>query len=74
MDLKDKIIELDNKEKYIVIDSLPFSEKTILILGKLSKKEDDVSDLVFTEMVDNKVKKITDEEIINKIKEMYVNN
>lgn len=44
MDIKYKILELDNNEKYIVADSITYSSRTFLYLGKLNDLEDDVSE------------------------------
>lgn len=68
--MENKIIELDNNEKYIVADTITHKNQTFLILGKI-KKEDEIDDLVFAELIGNKVKKINDENTINQLKEIY---
>lgn len=68
--MENKIIELDNNEKYIVADTITYNEQVFLILGKIKKKEE-VDDLIFAELIGNKVKKITDENTINQLKEIY---
>lgn len=44
MDIKNKILELENNEKYIVIDSLTYSNRLFIYLGKINENESDVSD------------------------------
>ena len=44
MDIINKILELENNEKYIVIDSLTYSNRLFIYLGKLNENESDVSD------------------------------
>lgn len=69
MDLKDKIIELDNNEKYVVADLINLSNKMILVLGKLD--EENITEILFAEFTNGKVKKIINQEFVEELKNVY---
>ena len=71
MDMVDKIIQLDNNERYAVADSFTYSNKVYLILGKMIDNDNIENAVAFAELIDNKIKKITDEKEINQLKEIY---
>lgn len=73
MDLIYKIFELDNKEKYIVMDSISYMSKTILLLGKLNDSEE-VGDFMYAEFDNGNIIKIEDQEIINRLDEIIKMN
>ena len=70
MDIKYKILELDNNEKYIVADSITYSNRTFLYLGKINDTEDNVSDEfelyeLLSESNSSKVEKVQDQNLKN---------
>lgn len=70
MDIKYKILELENNEKYIVADSITYSNRTFLYLGKLNDNEDNVSDEfelyeLLSESDSSKVVKVEDQNLKN---------
>lgn len=73
MDIIYKTFELDNDEKYIVMDSIPYNSKTILLLGKISDSED-VGDFIYAEFENGNIIKIDDKELINKLDEIIKMN
>lgn len=69
--MKNKIIELDNNEKYVVADTFSNSNKTYMVLGKLLNNNDIDNNIIFAELINNKVKKINDKNEINQLEEIY---
>lgn len=66
MDIKNKILELENNEKYIVVDSLTYSNRTFVYLGKIN--DNDVSDIFELFELKNdsgvsKIEKVQDENL-----------
>lgn len=74
MDMKNKIIELSNGEKYIVADSVTYADRTFLILGKVVLETEDVQDFAIYEMINNSVEKVLDEELIENLKKVFEMN
>ena len=72
MDIKNKIVELKNGEKYVVADSITYSNRTFLLVGKLLGEEIDT--LEICELVGKKIEKILDEELSENIKQIFAMN
>ena len=74
MDIKDKIIELSNGEKYIVADSIDFLNRNFLLLGKVILEAEEVEDLEIYEKINNNIEKVLDEELIDNLKQVFIKN
>lgn len=73
MDIKDKIIELNNGEKYVVAESITYLDRTFLLAGKVLGEED-LEDLEMFELIDNKIEKVLDEELIQNLQQIFAMN
>lgn len=73
MDIKDKIIELSNGEKYVVAESITYLDRTFLLAGKVLGEED-LEDLEMFELIDNKIEKVLDEELIQNLQQIFAMN
>lgn len=71
MDIKNKIIELSNGEKYIVADSINFSNRNFLLLGKVILETEEIEDLEFYEKINDSVQKVLDEKLIENLKQVF---
>lgn len=75
MNMKNKIIELEGNEKFLVTDVINYDGKMFLLLGKLTEDKKDIQDdFVFGELINNEVEMITDNELINKLVEKFKEN
>ncbi len=62
---KGKIIELEDNNEYYIIDKINLNNKCYLYISKLNPTSGE--DLCFVEYVDNKVFRVYDETIIQKL-------
>ena len=74
MDIKNKIIELSNGEKYIVAGSIDFLNRNFLLLGKVILETEEVEDLEIYEKINNNIEKVLDEELIDNLKQVFITN
>ena len=74
MDIKNKIIELSNGEKYIVAGSIDFLNRNFLLLGKVILETEEVEDLEIYEKINNSIEKVLDEELIDNLKQVFITN
>ncbi len=71
MDIKNKILLLDNNDKYVVLDSITYQNVNYLLVAKTEDEENLDSDLAFAELVDNKMNFIKDPVFIEQLKELF---
>ena len=72
MNLRDTIINLDDGSKYIVKDYILYAGKTYILMIQTSDEEDDISgDPVIAELENNNVSIVNDEELKNKLTEIF---
>ena len=74
MDIKNKIIELGNGEKYIVADSIVYADRTFLLLGKVILETEDVEDIQIYELINNSIEKVLDEELVENLNKIFAMN
>lgn len=73
MDLKNKMITLNNDEKYIVVDIMNYANRQFLLMDKVINNEELEENFVITELKDNHINIINDESIIDELKSLFIN-
>lgn len=77
MDIREQIIELEDGLEYAIVDTIVFSDRTFALAGKVLNEEQ-IDDLEIFEIISNdgfnSFEKIQDEELENKIKEIFKGN
>ena len=63
MDLKSKMITLDNNEKYVVVDVMNYANRQFILLDKIIGEASLEENFEIAEFSNNQVKFINDEEL-----------
>lgn len=68
-----KIIELTNDEKYLVIKEVMYSNRHFLLLGKVIGNEDDISDdLEIYERINSEIIKVDNKELFDMLMDNFL--
>lgn len=74
MEIKENIIQLDNGEEYVVVDTISFSNRNFLLAGKVLN-EQEIDDLKVFEMITNDdshiIIEIKDEQLCEKLYQIF---